>query len=126
MKVGIPKEIAAGERRVAATPVTVAKIARLGLDVLVQSGAGEASESLDAQYAEVGATVVADAEALDIAWVKGVKSVGITAGASAPEELVQHLIDRLRELGKVECEKLPGITENVRFRMPAELVDSAS
>ncbi len=64
MKVGIPKEIAAGERRVAATPVTVAKIARLGLDVIVQSGAGEASESLDAQYAEVGATVVADAEAL--------------------------------------------------------------
>ena len=39
---------------------------------------------------------------------------------------MQHLIDRLRELGKVECETLPGITENVRFRMPAELADSAA
>ena len=59
-------------------------------------------------------------------WVKGAKSVGITAGASAPEELVQNLIERLRQIGKVECEKLPGITENVRFRMPAELVDLPS
>jgi NAD(P) transhydrogenase subunit alpha len=64
MKVGIPKEIAAGERRVAATPVTAARISKLGLDVIVQSGAGEAAESLDAQYAEVGASIVADAEAL--------------------------------------------------------------
>ena len=64
MKVGIPKEIAAGERRVAATPVTVVRIAKLGLEVIVQSGAGETSESLDAQYAEVGATIVPDAEAL--------------------------------------------------------------
>lgn len=64
MKVGIPKEIAAGERRVAATPGTVAKISKLGLEVVVQSGAGEASESLDAQYAEVGAAIVPDAEAL--------------------------------------------------------------
>jgi proton-translocating NAD(P)+ transhydrogenase subunit alpha len=64
MKVGIPKEVAEGERRVAATPMTVANIAKLGLEVLVQAGAGEASESLDAQYAEVGAKIVADAETL--------------------------------------------------------------
>jgi NAD(P) transhydrogenase subunit alpha len=64
MRVGIPKEIAAGERRVAATPATAAKISKLGLDVIVQSGAGEGSESLDAQYAEVGASIVPDAEAL--------------------------------------------------------------
>ena len=49
-----------------------------------------------------------------------------TRGASAPAELVQELIDRLGTLDKVELETLPGITENVRFRMPAELVDSTS
>jgi H+-translocating NAD(P) transhydrogenase subunit alpha len=64
MKVGIPKEVAAGERRVAATPATVAKIAKLGFEVLVQSGAGQGADCLDAQYAEVGATIVSDAETL--------------------------------------------------------------
>ncbi len=53
-------------------------------------------------------------------------SVGITAGASAPAELVQQLIDRLRELAEVELSTLPGITENVRFRMPSELADVAA
>ncbi len=100
------------------------------VDVVLVVGAANSSNSnrLREIAAEQGvkAYLVADAEALDPAWVKGAKSVGITAGASAPEELVQHLIDRLRELGKVESETLPGITENVRFRMPAELVDSAS
>lgn len=64
MKLGIPKETVAGERRVAATPLTVGKIAKLGLDVLVQSGAGEGADELDSSYAEVGATIVADAETL--------------------------------------------------------------
>ncbi len=100
------------------------------VDVVLVVGAANSSNSnrLREIAAEQGvkAYLVADAEALDPAWVKSAKSVGITAGASAPEELVQHLIDRLRELGKVESETLPGITENVRFRMPAELVDSAS
>jgi 4-hydroxy-3-methylbut-2-enyl diphosphate reductase len=50
--------------------------------------------------------------------------VGVTAGASAPEELVQRLIDRLREFGEVQVEPLPGITENVRFRMPVELAEA--
>src|SRR3974390_1451831 len=64
MKVGIPKEVAVGERRVAATPTTVARIAKLGLQVLVQSGAGEGADCLDAQYAGVGAGVVPDPKTL--------------------------------------------------------------
>lgn len=64
MKVGIPKETAAGERRVAATPPTVGKIAKLGLEVVVQSGAGEGADALDANYSEVGATIAPDADAL--------------------------------------------------------------
>ncbi len=77
------------------------------VDVVLVVGAANSSNStrLREIAAEQGvkAYLVADAEALDPAWVKGAKSVGITAGASAPEELVQHLIDRLRELGEVEC-----------------------
>jgi NAD(P) transhydrogenase subunit alpha len=64
MKVGIPKEIAVGERRVAATPITVAKIIKLGLEVNVQASAGEGADYLDGAYAEVGATVVPDAATL--------------------------------------------------------------
>jgi NAD(P) transhydrogenase subunit alpha len=64
MKVGIPKEIAVGEKRVAATPITVAKILKLGIEVSVQAGAGEGADYLDGAYAEVGATVVPDAAAL--------------------------------------------------------------
>lgn len=64
MKVGIPKEIHPGERRVAATPMTVAKMRKLGLEVLVQAGAGEGADYTDGAYAEVGATIAADAATL--------------------------------------------------------------
>jgi NAD(P) transhydrogenase subunit alpha len=64
MKVGIPKEVAPGEKRVAATPMTVSKIAKLGLEIIVQAGAGEGAESLDADYMGVGATIAPDAETL--------------------------------------------------------------
>ena len=99
------------------------------VDVVLVVGAANSSNSnrLREIAAEQGvkAYLVADAEALDPAWVKGAKAVGITAGASAPEELVQNLIARLNQLSDVECEKLPGITENVRFRMPHELAETA-
>jgi 4-hydroxy-3-methylbut-2-enyl diphosphate reductase len=72
----------------------------------------------------VAAYLVADADSLRPEWLDGVHSVGITAGASAPEELVQSLIDRLRQFGEVAVEPLAGITENVRFRMPVELADA--
>ncbi|HEV2263653.1 MAG TPA: 4-hydroxy-3-methylbut-2-enyl diphosphate reductase [Stellaceae bacterium] len=99
------------------------------VDVVLVVGAANSSNSnrLREIAAEQGvkAYLVADADALDPAWVNGAKAVGITAGASAPEELVQNLIARLKQLSDVECEKLPGITENVRFRMPPELAETA-
>ena len=64
MKVGIPREIYPHERRVAATPETVQKIIKLGLEVVVQAGAGEHADLSDAAYAEAGATIAADAPAL--------------------------------------------------------------
>jgi 4-hydroxy-3-methylbut-2-en-1-yl diphosphate reductase len=102
----------------------------LAVDVVLVVGAANSSNSnrLREIAAEQGipAYLIADADALDASWLEGASSVGITAGASAPAELVQQLIDRLGELDTVELSTLPGITENVRFRMPAELVDPAS
>src|SRR5438309_9330759 len=70
--------------------------------------------------------LIEDARALDPAWLKGASSVGITAGASAPDALVQELIARLRAITEIELSQLPGATENVRCRMPARLADSPS
>ncbi len=99
----------------------------LAVDMVLVVGAANSSNSnrLREIAAEQGvpAYLIADADALDPAWLVGIESVGITAGASAPAELVQRLIDRLGELGPVELATLPGITENVRFRMPTELAD---
>jgi NAD(P) transhydrogenase subunit alpha len=64
MKLGIPKEIYPHERRVAATPSTIDKIVKLGLEVVVQSGAGDAASISDAAFAEAGAAIVADAATL--------------------------------------------------------------
>ncbi len=64
MKVGIPKEIYPRERRVAATPETVAKLAKLGLEVLVQTGAGDEAGYGDGNYTEAGARIVPDAARL--------------------------------------------------------------
>ena len=58
MLIGIPKESLSGETRVAATPDTVAKLAKLGFDVQVQSGAGADASFTDAAYEEAGAKVV--------------------------------------------------------------------
>jgi len=54
-------------------------------------------------------------------WFEGKQSVGITAGASAPEILVKEVIDRLRELGGHEPEEIQGVEENIVFSMPREL-----
>jgi 4-hydroxy-3-methylbut-2-enyl diphosphate reductase len=65
--------------------------------------------------------LIESAETLDLAWLGGARTVGITAGASAPESLVQELIERLRDHYLVEVEILAGIEENVHFRLPPEL-----
>jgi 4-hydroxy-3-methylbut-2-enyl diphosphate reductase len=53
-----------------------------------------------------------------------IKRLGITAGASAPEVLVEDVIDALRRLGPVEVQTLPGREENIEFRLPAQLAAS--
>ena len=54
-------------------------------------------------------------------WFNDVKTIGITAGASAPEELVQSIISRLKEFGANTIEELQGLEENMFFEVPKEL-----
>ena len=54
-------------------------------------------------------------------WFNDVKTIGITAGASAPEELVQSIISRLKEFGVNTIEELQGLEENMFFEVPKEL-----
>ncbi|HVK56239.1 MAG TPA: 4-hydroxy-3-methylbut-2-enyl diphosphate reductase [Burkholderiales bacterium] len=58
---------------------------------------------------------------LDPAWLVGKNTVGVTSGASAPEVLVQAVIERLKTLGPVKITELPGITETVAFPLPKGL-----
>ena len=60
MKLGVPKETRAGERRVALVPESVKRLRAKGFDVTVEAGAGEQAGILDAAYVEAGATVAAD------------------------------------------------------------------
>jgi 4-hydroxy-3-methylbut-2-en-1-yl diphosphate reductase len=99
----------------------LAKIA----DVILVVGAKNSSNSN--RLREIGADagvpsyLLADGSELDPAWVRHAAVIGITAGASAPEELVNNVIDTLRRFTPVEVSVLPGIEEKVEFRLPAEL-----
>jgi 4-hydroxy-3-methylbut-2-enyl diphosphate reductase len=70
------------------------------------------------------AYLIDDADALRPEWFAGIESVGLTAGASAPETLVQGVLAGLRRFGEIEISTLNGVEENVRFRFPAELADA--
>jgi 4-hydroxy-3-methylbut-2-en-1-yl diphosphate reductase len=98
------------------------------VDVVLVVGAPNSSNSNRlreiASDSGVKAYLIEDARALDPAWLEGASSVGITAGASAPAELVEELIARLRELREIELSELDGVRENVRFRMPKELAET--
>ncbi len=64
MKIGIPKEIRPGERRVAATPDTVSRLLKLGFEVSVETQAGAGASFRDAEYSALGATVLLRAREL--------------------------------------------------------------
>jgi 4-hydroxy-3-methylbut-2-enyl diphosphate reductase len=69
--------------------------------------------------------LIEDPAAFDPAWLHGKKRVGITAGASTPEELVQDLIAKMREYVDVELSTMDGIVENVRFSLFPKLSQAA-
>ncbi len=96
-------------------------------DVILVVGANNSSNSN--RLREIGAEsnipsyLIADGAALDAEWVRGAKVVGVTAGASAPEVLVDDVISALRRVGPIEVTTLPGIEETISFRLPAELAN---
>jgi len=62
--------------------------------------------------------LIDDASMIDDAWVDGVSTIGVTAGASAPEVLVEGVIDKLKQLGEISVETLSGIEETMTFNLP--------
>jgi 4-hydroxy-3-methylbut-2-enyl diphosphate reductase len=95
------------------------------VDVLLIVGAKNSSNSN--RLREIGAEtgipsyLLANGSELDPAWIRPVDTVGITAGASAPEAMVQDVINALRKLSDVEVTTMEGRQEHVEFRLPAEL-----
>lgn len=92
MKVGIPREIGLGERRVAATPETTRRLILLGFDVVIETGAGELASFQDADYEAAGATIAPDA-----ATIWGGVDVVLKVRPPEPIEGGGHEADLLRE-----------------------------
>ena len=95
------------------------------VDVLVVVGSPTSSNSN--RLRELGSRLGADSYMIDSAdelqneWFEGKHRVGLTAGASAPEVLVQDVITRLRALGATSIRKLDGVTETIKFPLPKGL-----
>jgi 4-hydroxy-3-methylbut-2-enyl diphosphate reductase len=97
-------------------------------DVLLVLGSANSSNSV--RLVEVGkragareAYLIDDASQLDMAWLEGARVVGVTAGASAPELLVQGLIERLSGAFEVEVTEIETARETVSFKLPRQLAD---
>ncbi len=74
------------------------------------------------QKVGVPAYLIDDASEIEKIWLDGVENIGLTAGASAPEILVEEVISQLKEWGASMVEENPGITERVVFSLPKELL----
>ena len=94
-------------------------------DVILVVGAKNSSNSNRlreiGEEAGIPSYLVADGRELDPEWVRGAETVGLTAGASAPEVSVRDVIESLRRLGDVQISTLPGVQESIEFRLPAQL-----
>jgi len=106
----------------------VRELAR-AVDVILVVGSRNSSNSN--RLREIGeelgrpSYLIDDASMLQGEWLAGVRSVGVTAGASAPEMLVQGVLQGLRRFGEIEVSTLAGVAEDVKFRFPAELSEAA-
>lgn len=100
------------------------------VDVILVVGAKNSSNSN--RLREIGeeagtpSYLIADGSEVEPDWFRNAKIVGITAGASAPEVLVEDVIDALRRLGPVDVSELTGRQETIEFRLPPELTDGSN
>ncbi|MBK9019202.1 MAG: 4-hydroxy-3-methylbut-2-enyl diphosphate reductase [Sulfuritalea sp.] len=96
------------------------------VDVVIVVGSKNSSNSNRlrevAAIGGISAYLVDGAEQIDGAWLAGKARIGVTAGASAPEVLVNGVVERLRALGAGSIETLSGVEENVNFPLPKELL----
>jgi 4-hydroxy-3-methylbut-2-enyl diphosphate reductase len=99
-------------------------------DVVIVVGSPNSSNSNRlrevAENVGIPAYLVDDASGLQASWFTGKVHIGITAGASAPELLVQDVVTRLNELGATKVSELQGIIENVVFPLPKSLSINAA
>jgi 4-hydroxy-3-methylbut-2-en-1-yl diphosphate reductase len=95
------------------------------VDAIIVIGSANSSNSKRlvevAERAGCRARLVDGIADLDPRWLADARTVGVTAGASAPERVVQGVIAALEALGPIEIVENPGVRENVRFKVPAEL-----
>ena len=96
------------------------------VDVILVVGARNSSNS--ARLQEVGemsgvdAYLIQDANEISPEWFANSSDIGVTAGASTPEILVQGVLDRLRSLGVNSIEEMEGVSEDITFKLPASLL----
>lgn len=94
-------------------------------DVMLVVGSPNSSNSNRlrevAERIGIDAYLIDGADSIDPAWLVGRRRVGISAGASAPEVLVQQVVQRLKELGALSVRTMPGLEENVSFPLPKGL-----
>jgi 4-hydroxy-3-methylbut-2-enyl diphosphate reductase len=94
-------------------------------DVVIVVGSPNSSNSNRLREVAINqgtpAYMVDQAGDLDPRWIEGKKRIGVTAGASAPEVLVDQLLERLRSLGATRVVEADGIAENVTFQLPKAL-----
>jgi 4-hydroxy-3-methylbut-2-enyl diphosphate reductase len=97
------------------------------VDVILVVGAKNNSNSNRlreiGEEAGIPSYLIADGSELDASWMKGMRTIGITAGASAPEVLVEDVIAALKRIKPVEISTLAGREENLEFRLPGQLAD---
>jgi len=97
------------------------------VDLVLVIGSGNSSNSnrLRNLAAEIGvpAYLIDDARGIQPQWFDNISAVGITAGASAPEHLVQGVIDAIGTLRPTQLETMPGEPENTRFKLPPEAME---
>ncbi len=95
-------------------------------DVVIVVGSRNSSNSV--RLVEVAleagspaAHLVDDASGIDLAWLEGVSTIGLTSGASVPEELVSQVMERLAELGFAAVDEVDAVRESLVFALPREL-----
>jgi len=106
----------------------VRELAKL-VDVILVVGARNSSNSN--RLREIGeesgvpSYLVNDGNEVRLDWLHGKQAVGLTAGASAPDVLVEDVVAALRRFAPIQISTLPGIEERIQFRLPAQLLEAA-